>query len=443
MRPAPATALAFLPLLLACAYHNVIHNSQRLFDVGEEHRRAGEDSLSILQYREVVRKTGQAYRARPESDWACDALMLLGRSQLRLGDLRAARAAFVRAGDAAGPCEARRDLPVYLAHVGAEMGDSRRALELVNTALGTELSDEAAAEAHLLRGELLLERSLADHGWWDLDRASEIASGLRTAAGLTALRWSIEHRDQEAGRRAMTRLFSYREAGARADSVVALSSLAGERWTPAVAAWLLWGVEDAAWERSARGALALFRAELLHQAGDTAAARAQAATVASGLGVTAADARILLARWRLAQVLDLQQLAQVRTILLPSGADPRVAALLAAIDEVGRYANAGLEDPIGLFAAGELARDRLGALRVARGLMLAYADGPHEEPWKAKALLAALELSESEEDRASLRGRLERYGDNPYVLAALGGTAAGFEALEEELEVRLVELTRQ
>ena len=443
MRPAHATTLAVLPLLLACAYHNVIHNSQRLFDSGEEHRRAGRDSLSALQYREVVRKTGQAYRARPESDWACDALVLLGRSQLRLGDLRAARAAFQRAADTPGPCQYRSDLEVYFAAVAAEMGDFNRALEQVNAALGTDLSDEAAAEAHLLRGELLLQRSLMEHGWWDLDRAADIASGLRTAAGLTALRWSVEHRDREAARRAMTRLFSYREAGTRADSVVTLTSLARNRWTPSVAADLLAGVDEASWERSARGGVALFRAELLQEAGDTAAAREQAATVASGLGTTAADARLLLARWRLARVLDLQQLARVRTILLPAGADPRVAALLGSIDQVDAYANAGIEDPIGLFAAGELARDRLGAPRLARGLMLAYADGFHQEPWKAKALLAALELSESVGDRAWLRGRLEAHRDNPYVLAALGGTAAGFETLEEELEVRLGELTRQ
>ncbi|NNL29867.1 MAG: hypothetical protein HKO77_02530, partial [Gemmatimonadetes bacterium] len=115
----------------------------------------------------------------------------------------------------------------------------------------------------------------------------------------------------------------------------------------------------------------------------------------------------------------------------------------ADLAQVDDYANAGLDDPIGLFAAGEVARDRLGANHVARGLMLAYADGPHDEPWKAKALLAALELTELAGDRAWLLGRLEAFRDNPYVLAALGDAAAGFEALEEELEVRLDELARE
>ncbi len=434
--------LVCVPLVSACAYHNVIHNAQRLFDNGEEYRQAGQDSLSREHFTEVVRKTGEAYRARPESEWACDALILLGRSQLRLGDLRAARAAFEQAGQTLGPCEARPDLDVHFAAVALEMGDAGRALERLNAALDGELSDRAAAEAHLLRGGILLERSLVEHGWWDLDRAIDIDSGLRTSAGLTALRWSVAQGDREAGRRAVDRLFSYREAGARADSVVALTEQARRTWSAAEAAELLAGVDDAAWNRAARGGVALHRAALLHEAGDTADARRQATRVASGLGITAADARLMLAGWRFARALDLQQLSEVRTILLPEGGDPRVAALLADLAQVDDYANAGLDDPIGLFAAGEIARDRLEANQVARGLMLAYADGPHDEPWKAKAILAALELTESVGDRAWLLGRLEAYPDNPYVLAALGDAAAGFEALEEELEVRLDVLAR-
>ena len=65
-----------------------------------------------------------------------------------------------------------------------------------------------------------------------------------------------------------------------------------------------------------------------------------------------------------------------------------------------------------------------------------YAD----TPWAPKALLAAAEVSLGEGDRAWLRGRLDAYGDSPYVLAARGGSGAGFEALEEELGLRLQEM---
>ena len=438
------------PLLLTsavfagCSYHNVIHNAQGIFRAGEAHRHAGRDSLSALEYREVVRKTGEAYRARPDSDWACDALMLLGRSHLRLGDLRAARASFQRVAEDPTGCASGGDVEVWLAAVAAETGDRAGALTRVNDALqaGT-ISSEALAEAHLLRGRLLLERALVEHGTWDLDRATELDEGVRTSAGLTALRWGIVRGDRMRARRALKRLFAYPEAGARADSVVALAEKAADLWSHAEAAELLAGVGDAEWDRRARGRAALERARLLHAAGDTASARREAMAVASGLGSAAADARLLVARWRLEEARDLRQIQAVRPILLPAGSDPRAAELLAALEELKRYADAGLDVPLGWFAAAEVARDRLGADYVARGLFLAYADAAGEDPWAAKALLAALALTETRGDRAWLRGRLEAHADSPYVLAALGGSAAGFDVLEEELGVRLRELTRQ
>lgn len=443
MRRARTTLPVCALLLGGCSYHNVIYNAERLFDVGEDHRRAGRDSLAWVAYRDVIQKTGQAYRARPESDWACDALILLGRSQLRLGDLRAARAAFQEAETGPKGCADLGDLDVYLASISAEVGDRRGALDRLNAALETELSEAAAAEAHLLRGRLLLERGLVEHGWWDLDRATELDPGARTAAGLVALRWSVTRGDRERGRRSLERLFSYPEAGARADSIIGLTSMARARWNPGVAASLLEGVDDAEWDRPARARVALHRARLLHEAGDTTAAQAQALAVASGLGSSAADARLLLADWRLTAASDLQQVYAVRRILLPSGSDSRVASRLAAIDELQAYAEAGLDEPLGWFAAAEVARDRLGADYVARGLLLAYADAAPDDPWAPKALLAAIEISSEVGDQAWLRGRLEAHRDSPYVLAALGGPAAGFEALEEELEVRLRDLSRQ
>ncbi|MDE0898564.1 MAG: hypothetical protein OSA81_06055 [Longimicrobiales bacterium] len=60
-----------------------------------------------------------------------------------------------------------------------------------------------------------------------------------------------------------------------------------------------------------------------------------------------------------------------------------------------------------------------------------------------KSLLDALEVSKEEGDRAWLRRRLEGHRASPYVLAAHGGTSAGFEELEEELELRIKELTNE
>ncbi len=78
---------------------------------------------------------------------------------------------------------------------------------------------------------------------------------------------------------------------------------------------------------------------------------------------------------------------------------------------------------------------------LARGFFLAYADLDPADPWVPKALLAALAMSPDPDDRDWLRGRLEAHRHSPYVLAAFGGSPAGYEALEEELRVRLREIT--
>jgi hypothetical protein len=72
--------------------------------------------------------------------------------------------------------------------------------------------------------------------------------------------------------------------------------------------------------------------------------------------------------------------------------------------------------------------------------MIAYAGNAPTEPWAPKALLAAIELSGTELERARLRDRLEAHTGSPYVLAAHGRPAVGYEALEEELVGRLREI---
>ena len=137
---------------------------------------------------------------------------------------------------------------------------------------------------------------------------------------------------------------------------------------------------------------------------------------------------------------DLAELAAVRGLLLPAGEQPAVGELVELIDEVDRLTALGLEESLGWFAAGEIARDDLQAPILSRGLFLAYADADPREPWAAKALLAAIDVSPGEGDRAWLRGRLEVHRESPYVLAARGSAAPGFEALEEDLALLLQEL---
>ena len=438
---APITIAGVVTLFAGCTYYNSVYNAGRLYDEAEALRRAGQDSISRVRYLEVIRGTAEAYRARPESEWAGEALFLLGRSRLRLGDLRAAQSALREAVRVSPNASMRNRVLVYLAAVLAEGGNESDAIVNVNEALSGPLQDAVLAEAHLLRGRLLLANDYDDPGWWDLDRAAEVLTEVRVEAGLERLRWGIHYADRDRAGQAASRLLSYAEGGQRMDTIAALMLLASERWGPSVAADLLAATGSSTWDRDARGRIRVERARFLHEAGDAASASEQAWNVARGLGDSAAEARILLARWHLEGTRDLAEAYSVRRILLPAEGHAGVDALLDAVEALDVYTGIGLDEPLGWFAAAEVARDELWADYLARGLFLAYADGAPDDGWAPKALLAALEVSPSEGDRAWLRGRLESHGESPYVLAAYGGPAAGFEALEEELQVRLREIT--
>ncbi|HUG36280.1 MAG TPA: hypothetical protein VML54_04985, partial [Candidatus Limnocylindrales bacterium] len=178
------------------------------------------------------------------------------------------------------------------------------------------------------------------------------------------------------------------------------------------------------------------------RAGAEAEAQERARSVADGRGPWAAKARVTMASWTLEAADDVGDIFGLRAVLLPSVDRAEVSELIAVIDRIEMLAFAGLDDPLAWFLAGEIARDAVGAPRVARDLFLAYATSSQDEPWAPKALLAALQLTEGEAERARLLKRLERHPRSPYVLAARGRPAVGFEALEEELLSRLSGIRR-
>jgi hypothetical protein len=259
-------------------------------------------------------------------------------------------------------------------------------------------------------------------------------------AALERIRWGIHHREATRAREGVERLLSYPEGGAWRDSLETLLHGAAGAWGGEAAVSLLDAAPEAAWDRTERGRVRLARTRLLHDAGSLARAREEAWAVASGIGPSAAEARLLLARWHLAAARDLVDAREVIPILLPAEEDSRVADLLGWVSGMLELADPGREDPLSLFAAGELARDELGAPALARGLFLAYADGQPEAPWVPKALLAALDVSGVEEDRAWIRRRLGERAGSPYVLAARGSQAPGLHVLEKELSRRIREL---
>ena len=435
-----APIAAAVALLSACTHYNTLYNAERVYGDAERDRLAGRDSLALEQYREVVRKTSDAYRSSPDDERSAAVLYLLGRAQLRAGDPRAAAAALERGAEIASAPGLRPQMLVYLAVAQARIGDPEGAAATLDEALSASVGGEALAEARLLRGSLELTRGPSDVGWSDLAAAGS-QPGVRIEAGLDRLRLSIRHGERERAREALSVLMAERAAGERLDTIVALVRGARDKWGAAEAAGLFAIADGARWEQPHRGRAHLEHAKLLHAAGDSAGARVRAERVASGRGPAAAEARLLLAHWRLGSARDLGAASSVRALLFPASNDMRVDSVLRALDELERFAGSGLDAPLGWFAAAEVARDRLGAPVLARGFFLAYADIDASSVWAPKALLAALDVSPDEPERDWLLGRLEAHAGSPYVLAARGGVPAELEALEEELRVRLQEVT--
>ena len=434
-RIAAATVAAAITFAFAgCAYHNAIYNAERMYDRAEGARRAGDDESARELYGTVTSRLTDAYDARPGADWSDEALLLLAQAHLRLGDStraeEAAQAVLLRSGDD----ELRATASVYRAAARGPVSVSEPALE---PALAGLARPHAGAEAHLLRGRALAELGLIEAALWDLDRAAALNGAMRVELGLERLRWGVQHADSALTRAAVSLLLELSPASERLETVAGQLREATTLWGGAVVASFLGGADRARWPHDARGRLALERARFLRLAGDSATAVAEAEAVARSVGGAAVDARILLATWSLERAADIADAYAVRDLLLPVGTDPRVAQIIDGVDALELFTDIGLDEPLGWFAAAEVARDRLGADYLARGLFLAYADGAPGDPWAPKALLAAMDVSPTVGDQAWLRGRLEASGPNPYVLAAFGESAQEVAALEEELQVRL------
>lgn len=442
IRAAIAVILAGL-VTGACTYHNTVYNARALYLEAQELRRAGQDSLALERYREVADKTRAAEGAKPEAVWAAESLVLLGASELRLGHLAPAGAALEEVLRRTGDPWVRTEARLLLARLSTLVGEVDRALRQINIALEGALRDESRGEAHLLRAQLLLDAGRTEQGLWDLDRAADVGEGLRVEAGVERLAWAVRSADLERTGQALSVLFADRIADVRVDTVLSLARQAGDRWGSGPVADHLGAVEASDWRRPARARVLLERARLLRRAGREEDAFRQAREITAGLGSDAAEARLLIADWRLESALDLGDVTAVRPLLLPSADDPAVRNRLESIGRFEAFVEEGLEDPLSLFAAAESARDGLGAFGVARGLFMAYAAGAPLQPWAPKALLAAAAVTSDPGERAWLLGRLEAYPRSPYVLAAFGGSSSGLDALEETLAVRLREIGRR
>jgi len=419
-----------------------MYNAKELYRETELARLAGQDTALSERYAEVIAKATRAYREDEQGKWSDDALLLIGQAQLRRGSLREAQEALEDALAVSDDPVVRRQATLYLGAVDVAAGRPAMGAPLLDEAL-VEITDPMIkAEGHLWRARALLQQGYVEQGWWDLDRVAESHRTHVAPAGLERLIWGIALGDSARTLGGVQALIFSSNARVYGDSIRQLLHQAAERWSPSVSADVMVNAERAHWSRTERDRLLLTRARFAFEAGDTMQALADVRRVGGGVGEQAFDARVTLARWRLADADQVEGFAQVRSGLLPAVAALEAQSLLNGMRRVELLVDYGRRGaPTAYFAAAEIARDVLDAPRIAAALFRAFADDQSDSPWSGKALLAARALVVGPAEREWLDDRLAALPGNAYVrYARQGDEGPDLADLEGRLQAALDEV---
>jgi len=437
------SVLSLAIILPGCVYYNGLYNAKEAFEAAERASLQGDPITARAGYEAAVEGAERAWIAEPEGGWADDALLLAARAALRLGDPTRAREALdLLDRDGADP-EVLRRARILEGAIEVGIGRGAEAIERILPVLGSESSSLWLGEGHLWLARARFGVGQIVEGHLELDRAVEVNPDLRRAVALERLGYAIEQGDRGRAGRSAILLFRETKGAAWADSIEALAGSARRSWGPLDAAALLAPLRDGSWQPEARDRLLLARVQLLLSAGDSTAAAEELEWIARGSGERAVDARVQLADVQLALATTFTELVLVRRVLLPIASDPRGYERMLHIGEVEVLAGWGTQgDPVAFFAAGEVARDELGADRLARALFLTAAESDLEGPWSSKALLAVLALADEPQLQVRIRQRLANRRRDPYAERIQPGYTASelHELWETELTFRVREL---
>ena len=442
----PARTIAALGLALVaggCIYLNGLYNAERAYANAERSRLDGQDSLARAGYERAAEGAARSYRRDPKGKWSDDALFLLGRARLRGEDWSGARTALEQARDQASDSDVRLGAILYLGAIRVATGEGAEGMKLLDQALDGLSTGPVRGEGHLWRARHLLAQGLVDLGWADLERARREDPSLRASAALEWLTSGVLDGDALRAREGVDALLVDQKSAVRLDTIAALAALESERWGARAGARLLGGADSAAWIGGVRDRLILARAQLFLRAGDSAKARADGARVVASGGQRAIEGRLFLARLALRRLDRVDDLDQVRPLLVPAVEDPAVRALLEGVRQLELLAERGrLMSPLGLFAAAEVARDALDARRLAEALFLEYATLTPSQAWRGKALLAAAAVTIDSVQASFLLREAATLHEDPYVAVAFAmpGDSERYEVLERGLRDALASL---
>lgn len=441
----PSRAVALLPLMAlllfgSCAYFNELYNAKRAFGEAERAEARGDLSTARQRYSVAVEKAAKSIRRSPDGRWADDAFFLIGRSHFSLGEHAKARAALLRALDATDDGRIRALSLTYLGAAELRLDRPEAALARLEEALSPRVrSDETEPVARLWRARAQFALGRPATAWEDLDVTVRSGGVIAREALLEQLGRAIEADQPDRAAAAVEGLARMDEARSEVDSIQALGLAAARQWGPVAARALLLPLAEAPWPGTTRDSIVLFRGRIALEAGDTASAIEDARAVFSaGSGTMAERARVLLARWELTRVEDVSDLEPIRSLLLPALAQQEARELvqtMKTLDVLLERARSARQ-PLALFAAAELARDRLGARTLARRLFVAAVDMAPQTSYAGKALLAALALQPPPAERSALEQRARSMGENFYLRVDAGEEAGEgeFQTVEERLD---------
>ncbi|MEN8374606.1 MAG: hypothetical protein ABFS34_04090 [Gemmatimonadota bacterium] len=429
--------LGMAALLGGCAYFNALYNARQEFDDAERYRAQGEHARADQTYLRSAEKAAKSFEQDPAGRWADDALYLLARAHFERRAYPEARAALRRLLTVSEDGAMRAGASMYLGAAELRLEDLEAAREHLDAALASEdASRDTRAFALLWRGRAKVAAGNLDGGWSDVAEAAGEGGRAERDARLEAVRMATLSGDVARAGEATGALVERGFADESADTLFALADSAAALWGPEVAAALLEPLEASSWPDDRRSALALTRARLAAGAGDTVAAIEHARRSASlGAGTAANQARLSAARWMLATTSRVDDLREIRAILLPALAFNSARVLVQEVEMLGVLIETGLNNrqPLALFTAGEIARDELAAPGVARSIFLAQLERHPRDPWSMKAALAASQLDPAEPERARIDAALDGAAGDPYVAAARGQESERYGQLETQL----------
>jgi hypothetical protein len=418
-------------LIMGCTYYNGMYNAKSLAASAERAEHQGR-TIEANQYWNLVATKAESVLIRhPKSKWADEARVLRGTALARVHDCAHAIAPLEQVMLEGRDEQLRDDAAATLGECRLAQNDTRGAMVAFQRLLDSKNSEQRT-RARLEYGRALRLDGQLEEALARLEATSDPrAPGERAAvlAGLGRATEALSLADSLVARKDTTAPW-----GAILDGIA--------RNDPERASGLVDSLE-------ALDLSADFKAGLLLEDGrrwmerDTLKGQQRLGEAeAAGEGrSTAGLARLTLAKARLAFVDTTAALQEQEQALIAIANEPGpyapIAGLLAAVALRTRLAadsaipGRELAD-LRAFVAGEMARDSLGAPRLAARLFQRVAREWPDSPFAPKALLALLALQPEGAD--SLRDLLlTRYPGSPYLEMLEGRESPAYVALEDSL----------